>query len=279
MISDLKHYALALTAALSLMMSTGAAAAAPISELVVDGASGRTLFAAYADRVRPPASLTKLMTLLLTFEAIAAGTLRLDYTVIMSRRGARQPPSRLGLAAGQPISVRSAMKVVAVVSANDVAVALAERVAGSEAAFVRAMNRRAARLGMTDTRFGNATGLSPAGGVTTARDIATLARHIIRQHPTRYALFAARTIRWGGAVRPSHNRLLGKVRGVDGLKTGYTVAAGYNLAASALRGDRRVIVVVLGAGTAAARDLRVSNLLESGFSAPAKRRVRGSPRG
>lgn len=237
-----------------------------VSELVIDAHSGRTLYAAGADRVRPPASLGKMMTLLLVFEAISAGRLRLEDRLVMTHRGARQPPSRLGLTAGRSMSVREAIKAVAVVSANDVAVALAERLAGSEPAFVRAMNRRAGQLGMTKTRFANATGLSPSGGTTTARDMALLTRQLIRRFPERYRVFSSRTIRWDDRVRPSHNRLLGKVAGVDGVKTGYTVPAGFNLAASSLRSGHRVIVIVLGARTASARDLLVANLLESGFS-------------
>lgn len=251
-------------------MATSAApvAAAPVSEIVLDADTGRTLYAARAERRRPPASLTKMMTLLLAFEAIDAGKLRLDGKITMTRRAARQAPSRLGLAAGRTIGVRAAMRTIAVISANDVAVALAERLAGSEPAFVRRMNRRARQLGMTNTRFDNASGLGPSGGMTNARDMATLARAIIRRHPERYRMFSARSIRWNGRVRPNHNRLLGRVRGVDGVKTGYTVPAGFNLAASSLRSGRRVIVVVLGARTAEARDLLVSNLLESGFSSP-----------
>ena len=249
--------------------------AAPVSEIVLDAASGETLFSSQASLVRPPASLTKMMTLLLTFEAISSGELRSSDKVVMTRRGARQPPSKLGLQAGRSMTVEAAMRAVAVVSANDVAVALAEKVSGDERTFVRAMNRRAAQLGMTDTRFDNPTGLSPSGGVTTARDMATLARYIIRRSPEQYRMFSARTFRWAGQVRANHNRLLGRVRGVDGVKTGYTVPAGYNLAASTLRGGKRVIVVVLGARTAAARDLLVSNLLESGFSSL---RIESAPR-
>lgn len=268
----LTRFALPLVAAM--MVATSAASAAPVSEIVVDAAIGRTLYAARAERRRPPASLTKMMTLVLVFDAIDAGKLRLDSPVTMTRRAARQAPTRLGLAPGRTISVRAAMRTVAIISANDVAVALAERVAGSEPAFVRAMNRRARQIGMTDTRFENASGLGPAGGTTTARDMAMLARHIIRRHPARYAMFSARSIRWNGRIRPNHNRLLGRVRGVDGVKTGYTVPAGFNLAASARRGGRRVIVVVMGARTADARDLLVSNLLESGFSSSRRRQRR-----
>lgn len=268
----------ALVAVASLVPAIAAARpAAPVSEIVIDAAAGRVMYAAAADRARPPASLTKMMTLLLTFEALDAGKLRLGDQLTMTRSGARLPPSKLGLPAGQTISVRAAINAVAVVSANDVAAMLAERIAGSQTAFVRAMNRRAAQLGMAGTRFANPTGLAPAGGITTARDMATLARYLVRRHPDRYGIFGKRSIRWGRQVRPNHNKLLGKVRGVDGIKTGYTVPAGYNLAASAKRGGKRMIVVVLGARTAAARDLLVANLLESGFSNPGRRPARRPP--
>ncbi len=267
-----------LSIALALAAATASAppatATTPVSEIVVDAKTGNVLSASAAGRRRPPASRTKMMTLRLTFEAIDPGKLRRSSPVTLSRRAARPPPSRLGLAAGRTLGVRAAMRAVAIGSATDVAVARAERIAGSEPAFVRAMNRRARQLGMTDTRFTNASGLAPAGGTTTARDMATLARYLVRRHPARYTMFAARSIRWDGRTRPNHNRLLGKVRGVDGVKTGYTVPAGFNLAASSLRNGRRIIVVVLGARTAAARDLLVSNLLESGFSAATGRRRR-----
>ncbi len=230
------------------------------------------LYSSAAELARPPASLTKMMTLLLAFEAIEAGKLRLNSQLVMTRRGAQQPPSRLGLAQGRTMSVGAALRAIAVISANDVAVALAERLFGNDALFVRAMNRRARQLGMTNTRFDNPTGLAPSTSLTTARDMATLARYIISHYPDRYKVFSARSIRWGGLVRPNHNRLVGKVRGVDGVKTGYTVPAGFSLAASSLRGGRRMIVVVLGARTGAARDLLVANLLESGFSSPAVHR-------
>ncbi|GGB30098.1 hypothetical protein GCM10011380_19430 [Sphingomonas metalli] len=261
---------LRLIAAAALALPAAAQAAAPVSEIVIDAGSGRVLDTAAADRVRPPASLTKLMTLLLAFEALDRGTLRAGEQLRMSRHAAAQAPSKLGLAPGRRMGLQEAMRSVAVISANDVAVMLAERIAGSEPRFVAQMNRRARQLGMAHTRFANATGLAPAGGMTTARDMATLARYIVRSHPARYRLFATRSIRWRGQTRPNHNRLLGTVRGVDGMKTGYTVPAGYNLVASAVRRGRRMVVVVLGARTAPARDVRVANLIELGFSAPAK---------
>lgn len=243
-----------------------ARASSTSSELVVDAQTGRALYAANAARRRPPASLAKMMTLLLVFDALKAGLLKPGERIVMTPAGARQPPSRLGLAIRRKISVSEALKAVAVISANDIAVALADRIAGNEAKFVSRMNARAAEIGMTNTRFGNATGLSPNGGVTTADDMAVLARYLIRRYPDRYRLFATRQIRWQGQSRPNHNKLLGKVQGLDGLKTGYTVSAGFNLAASARRGGKRVIVIVMGAQTASARNLLVANLMESGFS-------------
>ena len=244
--------------------------AAPVSELVLDAPSGRVLYGAEADRVRPPASLAKMMTLLLTSEAIQAGRLSFNTSLTMTRRGANQPPSRLGLAIGGKIILRTAMRTVAVISANDVAMAMAERVAGTERAFVMAMNRRARELGMIHTRFDNPTGLAPSASRTTARDMATLGRYIASRPGLRH-LFSTRSIRWGGRERANHNQLLGKVRGVDGLKTGYTVPAGFNIVATCLRGRKRIIAVVLGAKTTARRDLLVSNLLELGFSSPVAR--------
>ncbi len=263
-----KALVLSLLAGVSLMQAPRAIAAetASVSELVVDAQTGRPIYAANADRVRPPASLTKMMTLLLVFDALDAGSLRMSDELAMTAEGARQPPSRLGLASGRRISIRVATRAVAVISANDVAVALADRIAGSEARFVRLMNRKAGQIGMRNTRFGSATGLPTHPGWTTARDMAVLSRYLIDKYPDRYGLFGTRSIRWKTRVRPNHNQLLGKVDGVDGIKTGYTASAGFNLAASGRRRGRRMVVVVLGARSAAARDLLVANLLEVGFT-------------
>lgn len=257
------------TAVLSSMLlaaAPSASAEVPVSELVLDARTGRSLYAADADRARPAASLTKMMTLLLAFDALRAGRLRLDERLVMTAEGVRQAPSRLGLARGASISVRDALRAIAVISANDVAVALADRLAGSEAAFTREMDRRARSIGMVDTHFANATGLPTGRGWSTARDLAALSRYLLDDYPDRYKLFGTRSISWGGRVRPNHNQLLGRVPGVDGIKTGYTAAAGYNLAASSVRGGARVIVVVLGERSARARDTRVANLLELGFT-------------
>lgn len=236
-----------------------------VSALVIDADDGETLYASDANIVRAPASLTKLMTLFLTFDAIEAGRLHLGDRIAISRHAAGQQPSKLGLASGGSLSLRDAIKAVAVDSANDVAVALAERLGGNERAFARDMTARAHELGMTQTRFANATGLTDPGNRTTAKDIALLSLAMLREHPRGYDYFSTRSFRWAHRTLPNHNHLLGRVKGVDGIKTGYTVDAGYNLAASAKRHGKRLIAVVMGERTAAARDTRVANLLEKGF--------------
>ncbi|CAN5624904.1 N/A [soil metagenome] len=243
-----------------------ARAAVPVSALVVNVGTGGTLYADSAARVRPPASLTKMMTMYLAFEAMATGRLKPTTAITISRAAARQPASRLGIAAGKSLSARDALGVIAVDSANDVTVALAEALAGSEKRFVQQMNTKAQQLGMRNTHFANATGLRDRGNRTTARDMARLSLALIRRYPARYAYFSTRKVTWKTRVMRNHNHLLGTVPGVDGIKTGYTVDAGYNLAASAKRDGKRILVIVLGARTAAARDARVANLLELGFA-------------
>lgn len=245
--------------------ATAAARGRPVSELVLDAKSGDTLFERAITIPRAPASLTKMMTLFLVFDALDAGTLHAYDTITVSRHAAGQQPSRLGLRPGQKLPLKTAIRAVAVDSANDVAVALAERLAGSEPAFARLMTRKARQLGMRHTSFANATGLTNGGNRTTAWDIGVLALALLHQHRDRYPLFGTRSIRWANRTLPNHNHLIGHVPGVDGIKTGYTADAGFNLAASAKRKGRRVIVVVLGEHSAAARDVRVSNLLEKGF--------------
>lgn len=251
---------------------------ASVSALVVDAATGATLYADASAKVRAPASLTKMMTMFIAFESISGGRLEPTSSVTVSRHAANQPPSRLGIAAGKTLSVRDALRFIAVDSANDVTVALAETLSGSEERFVRRMNATAARLGMRDTHFANATGLKDRGNRTTARDMATLSLALIRRYPAFYGFFGTRRATWKKRTMLNHNHLLGKVAGVDGIKTGYTVDAGYNLAASAKRRGRRIVVIVMGGRTVAARDARVANLLELGFAPtlerPTRRRLR-----
>jgi len=249
--------------------SPAAAVTGPVSTVLINAANGSVLYAEAADRVRAPASLAKLMTLFLLFDAIDSGRIRLTDRVVMTRHGAAQAPSKLGLAPGQAITVDQAIRVIAVKSANDVAVAVAEKIAGDEPAFARMMTQRARSLGLSHTSFVNASGLperhSP-GNLTTAHDIAVLSFAMLRAHPREYGYFSTRSFQWGNQRVANHNHLLGAVDGVDGLKTGYTVEAGFNLAASAKRGGTRLIAVVLGENSIRSRDRRVARLLEAGFS-------------
>ncbi len=237
-----------------------------VSEIVVDASTGTVLFSQAPDAARRPASLTKLMTLYLAFEALADGRLRSSDPLPISRRAARQPATHLGIAAGGRITVGKALDAIAAISSNDLAVAVAERIAGSEPKFARLMTAKARQLGMRNTRFANASGLTSAGNVTTASDVAKLSRAIVRRFPRQYARFSRRTIQWRSRRIGNHNHLLGRVAGVDGIKTGYTSDAGYNLAASAMRRSRRIVVVVLGETSVSARDARVANLIELGFT-------------
>lgn len=239
--------------------------------LLVDASTGEVLYARQPDAERFPASITKVMTLYLVFEQLAAGQIRLDDPVTMSARAAAQRPSKLGLKAGQTLTVDQAIRALATKSANDVAVALAEHVAGSEAGFARLMTQRAQALGMTRSRFVNPSGLPDARQVTTARDIATLSLAVIRDFPQYYGYFQQQQFVFQGRALPNHNHLLRTMPGVDGIKTGFTNAAGFTLAASAVRDGRRLVAVVLGSPTRPGRDSNVEALLASGFQVLAAR--------
>ncbi|WP_267387240.1 D-alanyl-D-alanine carboxypeptidase family protein [Sphingomonas sp. GC_Shp_3] len=244
------------------------AAERPVSEMLFNVSSGKLLYAEQPDVVRHPASLTKMMTLYLLFDALDAGKVRLDDAVPVSRNAARQPPSRLGVPAGRSVSVRTAISAMAVRSSNDMAVAIAEKLAGSEARFATLMTAKARQLGMRNTSFANASGLTNSGNLTTARDMTRLAVALLKNHPRQYPVFSARSITWQSHRLASHDHLLGKISGVDGIKTGYTVDSGYNIVTSADRGGVRIIAVVLGDTSVQARDLRVANLVELGFTSP-----------
>lgn len=233
------------------------------SALVMDANTGVVLHAVNADSPRYPASLTKLMTLYILFEEIGTSKLSLNTPLTVSAEAASQPPTRIGLQAGSTITVRDAIRALAVKSANDVAVVVAERLSGSEAAFAARMSKRARALGLSRTRFGNATGLPDGGNVTTARDMAKLARLIKVRFPRYQANFRARSFTYNGRTFEATNELLGAVSGVDGLKTGYIRASGYNLVATANRSGRRLIVVVIGGTSKAARDSEVTALIET----------------
>jgi len=234
------------------------------SALVVDG-SGRVLHSENADAARYPASLTKMMTLYLLYEEIGAGRLSLNGSLEVSALAARQPPAKIGLKAGTSFPVRTAIQALAVKSANDVAVAVAENVAGSEAAFVARMNTKARSLGMRSTRFINPSGLPATAQVTTASDMARLGRALKTRFPQYAGYYRSRSFTYNGRTFKATNNLLGRVKGVDGLKTGYIGASGYNLVATGQRGGRRLYVVVMGGASEGARDREVTGLLEQYF--------------
>jgi len=248
-------------------LTVAPAAARPrYAAFMVDANTREVLYANAADEPRHPASLTKMMTLYLTFDALEAGRLKITDPVFVSRHAAAQQPSRLGLAVGQSLSVDNAISVVAVKSANDIAVALAEKLGGTEPAFVVMMNAKAQALGMRNTHFANASGLTNATNVTTARDLSILALALIHDHPRFYRYFSERDFVWKRATLVNHNHLLGKMAGLDGIKTGYTVDSGFTLAASAMRGNRRLVAVVMGEPSLAVRNNDASALLEAGFA-------------
>ncbi len=233
--------------------------------LVFEPFDGTVVYAEDPDALWHPASITKLMTAYLTFEAMRAGAFNMDSEVVSSANANRQPPTRLGLRRGGKISVSLALRALMVKSANDVAVMLAEKVAGSEAAFVERMNATAKRLGMTRTRFHNPHGLPDYRQVTTARDMALLARALLKEYPEFNYLYSLQSVRFGRRQLRSHNGLLFSFEGADGMKTGFVCAAGYNVVASATRDGRKLVAVVLGDRTGGARNQRAKALLDYGF--------------
>ncbi len=239
---------------------------APYAAMVIDARTGEVLHSRNADTRLHPASLTKMMTLYVTFEAIKNGEISLDTVVRISKKAANEPPSKLGLKAGQKIKLRYLIRAAAVKSANDAATALGEAVSGSEAAFARRMNRTAKALGMTRTTFKNAHGLTEKGHMSTARDMTTLGRHLFFDYPDYYNLFSRTTTDAGlRQVSNTNRRFLGSYRGADGIKTGYTRAAGFNLVASARRGNERIITTVFGGVSSASRNAKVAELMNLGF--------------
>ncbi|UYN93186.1 MAG: D-alanyl-D-alanine carboxypeptidase [Enhydrobacter sp.] len=234
--------------------------------LIVDATTGRELLSDHAEELRHPASLTKLMTLYLTFAALDSGRLSLDDTLPVSVQAANAPPTKMGVGRGAVITVRDAAMGLITRSANDAAIVLAEAMAGSEDNFARLMTQRARQLGMASTVFRNASGLPSREQVTTARDMARLAHALLRDFPHYYAVFSAQSYGYRGRVLENHNRMLANYAGADGLKTGYTAASGFNLVMSAVRDDRRLIGVVMGGNTAFQRDRQMADLMDRGFA-------------
>ena len=244
-----------------------APAVAAAAWLLVDVTSAQTLTAVNADERRDPASLTKLMTAYLVFGALRAKTIMPSQMVNVSERAWRAEGSRMFIEPRRAVSVDELLRGMIVQSGNDASVALAELVGGSEEAFVARMNAEAARLGMPNTRFTNVTGLSGPQHYSTAADMAKLAVAVIRDYPEYYPLYSQKEFRYNNITQPNRNRLLWTDPYVDGMKTGHTDAAGWCLVASSLRGDRRVLAVVLGANSDAARAAEAQKLLNWGFQA------------
>ena len=240
--------------------------------VVMEYETGEILHSRRADVSLFPASLTKMMTLMMLFDALERGERRMDSTLPVSRRAADMPASKLGLRAGSTITVAQAIQAMTVRSANDVAVVVAEALGRTESGFAELMTKRARQLGMRNTSFRNASGLPNSQQKSTARDMALLAQHLIRHYQNFYHYFSQDSFTFAGRTYRSHNRLVRSYRGMDGLKTGYTRASGFNLASSAVRDGRRVIVIVFGGRSAQTRDAEVVRLMDLGFERLRERR-------
>ena len=234
--------------------------------IVVDMNSGTILHAQDADAVRHPASLTKMMTLYVLFGYLRAGNITLDSDLAVTPFAASQAPTKLGLKPGTTIKVSDAIKALVTQSANDAAVTIAENLAGTEENFARLMTDTGRRISMTNTTFLNASGLPNDDQVTTARDMATLAAHLIHDYPDYYSVFETRYFTYNGRKYRNHNKLLFGYKGTDGIKTGYTRASGFNLTASVHRGNKHLIAVVLGGRTGSQRDAAMRALLDKNFA-------------
>ncbi len=257
----------AATCVLALLGATAAtaeqsAAAGRHASMVIDANSGAVLHAQAADEVRYPASLTKMMTLYIAFELLEQGRMSFSSWIKISDEAAGTPPSKLGLLAGSEIAVADAIKAIVTKSANDIAVALAEHIGGSEAKFAVLMNRKARELGMTATTFKNAHGLPDSGQVTTARDMLTLAMRLNDDFPKYYAVFGLRAFSYHGKTYRNHNTMLETYPGMDGLKTGYTTSSGFNLVASVRRNGKHVVAAVFGGSSASARNAHMRTILD-----------------
>lgn len=262
----------AILLAAALLPTAEAEARQDPASIVIDANTGATLHASAPDAYRYPASLTKMMTIYLVFERLKDGRLKPNSQIRFSANAAAQQPSKLGLNAGETITVTNAVKALITKSANDVAVAVAEHIAGSEPAFAKLMTAKARQLGMSRTVFRNASGLPDSKQVTTARDMARLGLALQRQFPRRYAMFSRRVFTYNGRRYKNHNRLLGRFAGTDGIKTGYTRASGFNVTTSVRRGSKHVVGVVMGRRTGRVRDQVMRNLLVKALPKASNRR-------
>lgn len=247
------------------LAASPASAGTKYAALVLDVESGKVLFSRHADARRHPASLTKIMTLYMLFDALDRGKLTLNQRLPVSARAAGQPPSKLGLKRGQTIRVRDAIKALVTKSANDVATVVGEAIGRTEYRFAVAMTEKAKELGLRSTRFMNASGLHDRRQVTTARDMARLAIAIRRDFPHYYKEFSTRSFTYGGRTYKNHNKLLGRFDGTDGVKTGYINASGFNLVASVERNGSRLVGVVFGGRSGRTRNAHMRKILTNGF--------------
>ncbi|MEE8515875.1 MAG: D-alanyl-D-alanine carboxypeptidase family protein [Alphaproteobacteria bacterium] len=239
---------------------------AKYASIVIDAKTGQVLHQVNADTRNYPASLTKMMTLYMTFEALSDGRLKLDQKLVVSRTAAGRSPSKLGLRRGEKIKVHDIILALVTKSANDAATVMAEAIGGSERRFARMMTVKAREIGMDNTTFRNASGLPNRRQLTTARDMAILSRALYLDYPQHYHHFSTRKFTYKGLTHKNHNKLLGRYKGIDGIKTGYIRASGFNLAASIERKGRRLISVVMGGRSPRSRDRHVMSLLERAFA-------------
>lgn len=271
------HRALGLLLLAVSFFVTATTAEARYASIVIDAETGQVLHAANQDTRNYPASLTKMMTLYMAFEALETGKLTLNKKLKVSRRASGMPPSKLGLKRGQTIRAEDVILALVTKSANDAAVVMAEALGGKETQFARMMTKKARALGMKRTTFRNASGLPNRGQLSTARDMAKLAQALLRDFPSYYRYFSTKTFKYAGRTYRNHNKLLKNYKGTDGIKTGYIRASGFNLVASVKRNNRRLIAVVFGGRTSRSRDRHIRKLLDRGFKKLAEVRIAGTP--
>jgi D-alanyl-D-alanine carboxypeptidase len=262
----MKHFPLAIAAGLFVCASNILSPANATPGLIIDAASGEVLYQEEATRPWFPASTTKLMTVYVALKAVRDGRITLDTPLLVSNRSARMPPSKMGLRPGTEITLDNALKILMVKSANDLAVTIAEGVSGSVPAFAAEMNSVARQIGMRESHFVNPNGLHDENHYSSARDLAILGRALYLNFPQQHELFGIGALRLGTKIIPTHNGILGRYPGADGMKTGFVCASGFNVVASAQRGGRRLIAVVLGSPNAKSRTLKVMSMLDAAFA-------------
>jgi D-alanyl-D-alanine carboxypeptidase len=269
----------ALAVLFAILTALPAFAASKSAVLVVDANTGRDLHASAADEPRHPASLTKMMTIYMAFELIEQGRLSYQTKLKISATAAATAPTKLDLDEGEEITLIDAIKALITKSANDMAVAIAEHIAGSEERFAQLMTQRARQLGMTSTVFKNASGLPDEDQITTARDMIKLALHLQDDFPKHYPLFATRTFTYKDETLHNHNTMLENYEGTDGIKTGYTRASGFNLVVSVRRGKKHVVGAIFGGASAAARNAAMRTFLNMGLVKASAEKTRQAPPG